>query len=64
MLDYLTLQLDNEKVYNEAGSAICDIARHSQLKKASIPVLEQIAETSTDEALAKRAGALATEFSN
>jgi len=55
VLDFLTLQLDNSEVFLEAGWAICEISGHPEIKETSIPILERIAETATDEDLARKA---------
>jgi HEAT repeat protein len=63
VLEFLTQMLDNEAVFNEAASAICDISNHWTLKKSAVTVLERIADESSDRNLAERAEKLAKEFS-
>lgn len=51
VLDFLTVQLDNTEVFNESAWAICEISTNGDLQIASIPALQRIVETSTDEDL-------------
>jgi len=62
VLDFLAELLDNPEIFTEAGEAICQLAPHSRLQKLAVPIVERIAETATDENLAKKAHALLTAY--
>jgi len=51
VLEFLAQQLDNPEVFTEAAWAVCEVSNHRKTRKASVPVLERIAATATDERL-------------
>jgi hypothetical protein len=62
VLDFLAPYLDNDDVFAEAAWAICEVSTQKKLHQASIPLLQKIAEKTTDETLAAKVKELLQKY--
>ena len=56
VLDFLAPYLDNADVFDEAAWAICEVSSHRDLQQPSLPLLQKIAKTATEERLVAEVG--------